>query len=177
MCKARKRARNRRNELVSRQEDESIIHTWSRLAGRQVERLCEIFVEMLEECWVSWYPWSVQITVTSLAVARVGPGECWKINWVIGMETRIKIKVWRSTSWWNKEILEDEVGWLTCTAVTKIGNEEQDSRWRKWKQNDRPPKSDGSVVKIRWLAVPGREEAKSTGWVGIRLLQGWWILL
>ena len=30
-------------------------------------------VEKMEDGRISWYPWSVQITVTKLAVARVGP--------------------------------------------------------------------------------------------------------
>ena len=30
-------------------------------------------VEEMEDGRISWYPWSVQITVTKLAVARVGP--------------------------------------------------------------------------------------------------------
>lgn len=37
--------------------------------------LCEVLMEMrMEEGRISWYPWGVQITVTCLAVARVGPG-------------------------------------------------------------------------------------------------------
>lgn len=49
MCKALKRARNGRDELLFRHEEDSFIHSCSRLAGRQVERLCDVFVEMVEE--------------------------------------------------------------------------------------------------------------------------------
>ena len=59
------RALNRRDELLFQQQEESIIHSSSRQAGRQVERLCEVFVEMDEEDGIRWYPWSVQITVTN----------------------------------------------------------------------------------------------------------------
>lgn len=49
MCQARQRARNGRDELLFGQEEDSIIHSSSRLADWQVEKLFEVFVEMVEE--------------------------------------------------------------------------------------------------------------------------------
>ena len=78
MCKALERARNGGRDVCSlgRTKTDSFIHSSSRPAGRQVEKLfweIDVLVEKMEDGRISWYPWSVQITVTKLAVARVGP--------------------------------------------------------------------------------------------------------
>ena len=46
-------------------------------------------VEMMEDGRISWYPWSVQITVTKLAVARVGPSG---LGGVVGVGRMLKMK-------------------------------------------------------------------------------------
>ena len=55
-----------------RKRNDSFTHHLDQLEGKS--RSCvRCIVEKMKDGRISWYPWSVQITVTKLAVARVGP--------------------------------------------------------------------------------------------------------